>query len=207
MNKKNIAIIGLGGVGGYFGFKLSKYNEQSQNYEISFVARNETYQSIKERGLILISHEFPTDNSTRPDCLLQSISEIKNPDLVFICVKEYALEKVCTELLPNIKSDTILFPLMNGADIYERMRKFIPHHTIIPSCVYISAHIKDKGVIEQKSKPGKIIFGKDKLNQNKSIEWITKLFESSKIDYEFQEPRKSDMDKIYVHSKFCSCYI
>jgi 2-dehydropantoate 2-reductase len=202
MEKKNITIIGLGGVGGYFGFKINKHNEQSQENEISFVVRNETYQAIKERGLILLSKEF-TDNTTKPNHILQSISEISYPDLVFVCVKEYDLENVCLQLLPVTKPETILFPLMNGADIYERMRKIIPHHTIIPSCVYISAHIKDKGIIEHKSNPGKIIFGKDKLNPEKSIEWIGNLFKKSNIDFDFQEnPEKAIWTKFMFIASF-----
>jgi 2-dehydropantoate 2-reductase len=198
----NIAIIGLGGVGGYFGFKINKQNEQSQENEISFVVRNETYQAIKERGLILLSKEF-TDNTTKPNHILQNISEISNPDLVFVCVKEYDLENVCLQLLPVIKPETILFPLMNGADIYERMRKIIPYHTIIPSCVYISAHIKDKGIIAHKSNPGKIIFGKDKLNPDKSIEWIGNLFKKSNIDFDFQEtPEKAIWTKFMFIASF-----
>ncbi|MDN5481081.1 MAG: 2-dehydropantoate 2-reductase, partial [Chryseobacterium sp.] len=57
MTKKHIVVIGLGGVGGYFGFKINQENESSQKYKICFVARGETYQKVKEKGLVLISPE------------------------------------------------------------------------------------------------------------------------------------------------------
>jgi len=50
---------------------------------------------------------------------------------------------------------------MNGADIYDRIRKIIPNNIILPSCVYIASHIKEKGIVEHKGKAGKLIFGKD----------------------------------------------
>lgn len=47
----NIAIIGIGGVGGYFGGKLSK--GKSEELQIYFVARGEHGKKIRENGLVL----------------------------------------------------------------------------------------------------------------------------------------------------------
>ena len=57
--KKTITIIGLGGVGGYFGFKLAQTYSDSLDVTITFVARNETYTIIKDKGLTLLSAEHP----------------------------------------------------------------------------------------------------------------------------------------------------
>ena len=72
MNKKNIVIIGLGGVGGYFGFKINETNRIENLHEVSFVARGETYQVVKEKGLTLISSEH-SGQKTRPNALYQDI--------------------------------------------------------------------------------------------------------------------------------------
>ena len=57
--KKSITVIGLGGVGGYFGFKLAQTYNIPPNITITFVARNETYNIIKDKGLTLLSAEHP----------------------------------------------------------------------------------------------------------------------------------------------------
>lgn len=186
MNKKNIVIVGLGGVGGYFGFKINQTNEADKKNHISFVARAQTYETVKEKGLTLLSAEHQ-NSLTKPDAIYENISEIENPDLVLICVKEYDLENVCNQLSKVITKNTILLPMMNGADIYDRIRKIIPHNTILPSCVYVASHIKEKGVVEQKGKAGKLIFGKDPEHTSEDIEWIVNLIENSKIDYQFKE--------------------
>lgn len=186
MNKKHIVIIGLGGVGGYFGFKINQTNETDKKQHISFVARAKTYETVKEKGLTLLSSEH-RNSVTKPDAIFQNISEIHNPDLVFICVKEYDLENVCNQLSKVIKKDAILLPMMNGADIYDRIRKIIPNNIILPSCVYIASHIKEKGIVEHKGKAGKLIFGKDPKNTSENIDWIVNLIKSSKIDFEFKE--------------------
>ena len=192
MDKKNIVIIGLGGVGGYFGFKISQNNEIEQQHEVSFVARGKTYDVVKNNGLTLVSQEHQK-STTRPSAIYQAISEIKNPDLVLICVKEYDLENVCFQLSEVIIKKTILLPMMNGADIYDRIQHIIPENIILPSCVYVASHIKEKGIVEHKGKPGKLILGKDPLFANANISWIIELIEKSKIDYEFKSNSMIDI--------------
>ena len=186
MNKKQITIVGLGGVGGYFGFKINQFNEKDNEFSVSFVARNETYTIVKENGLTLLSPEH-TESVTKPTAVYQTISEINNPDLILICVKEYDLENVCKQLQHVITENTILFPLMNGADIYDRIRKIIPNNTILPSCVYVASHIKAKGVVEHKGKAGKIIIGKDPNHPSENVDWIINLLQNSKIDFDFKD--------------------
>lgn len=192
MNKKNIIVVGLGGVGGYFGFKINQMNEIDHKNHVSFVARAETYKIVKDKGLTLVSEEHINGN-THPNSLYQSISEIQKPDLVFICVKEYDLENVCHELAQVISTETVLFPMMNGADIYDRIRAILPENTILPSCVYVASHIKEKGIVEHKGKPGKVIFGKDPAHLSENIDWIVNLIEKSKISFEFKENALEDI--------------
>lgn len=49
MRTKQLAIIGLGGVGGYFGFKLAQKYASSNAVIVSFVARAQTYDILKEK--------------------------------------------------------------------------------------------------------------------------------------------------------------
>ncbi|KAB1159998.1 2-dehydropantoate 2-reductase [Tenacibaculum aiptasiae] len=186
MSKKHIVIIGLGGVGGYFGFKISQENEATKTNTISFVARAQTYETVKKKGLTLHSPEHKNSN-TQPDFIHQHISDIQQPDVVFICVKEYDLENVCKQLTSVINQHTILIPMMNGADIYDRIRTIIPHNTTLPSCVYVASHIKEKGIVEHKGKSGKLIFGRDPEHSSEDLNWIIDLMENSKINYDFKE--------------------
>ena len=192
MNKKHIVIIGLGGVGGYFGFKINQNNETNKQHQISFIARGKTYQTVKEKGLTLLSSEHK-NSITTPNAIYQSISKIKSPDLVFICVKEYDLENVCSQLSKVITKNTVLLPMMNGADIYDRIRKVLPENIILPSCVYVASHIKEKGIVEHKGKTGQLIFGKDPKHSFEDIDWILNLIEKSNINFDFKESSQVDI--------------
>lgn len=192
MNKKHIVVVGLGGVGGYFGFKINQTNEASGKYKISFVARGETYEKVKENGLVLISPEHPNDR-THPNAIEENIRDIKNPDLVLICVKEYDLENVCRQLAEVITKDTVLLPMMNGADIYDRIRKIIPDHVILPTCIYVASHIKERGVVEHKGKAGKMIVGRDPQHFSAEVGWVVDLLQETKIDFDFKDNSLTDI--------------
>jgi len=192
MSKKHIAVLGLGGVGGYFGFKINQENEASKKYKISFVARGETYRKVKENGLVLLSPEHPV-NLTYPDAVKQHISDVKDPDLILICVKEYDLENICQQLKEVISKDTVLLPMMNGADIYERIRKIIPDNTILPTCIYVASHIKEKGIVEHKGKAGKMIIGRDPEHFSADVGWIVDMLKESKIDFDFKDNSLTDI--------------
>ncbi len=192
MNKKHIVVVGLGGVGGYFGFKINQVNEASGKYTVSFVARGETYDKVKENGLVLLSPEH-SNNRTLPNAIVQNISNIKNPDLVLICVKEYDLEHVCRQLKEVITENTVLLPMMNGADIYDRIRTIIPDHVILPTCIYVASHIKERGTVEHKGKAGKMIVGRDPEHFSSDVAWVTDLLRESKIDFDFKDNSLTDI--------------
>ncbi len=156
------------------------------------MARGETYDKVKENGLVLLSPEHPNDR-TRPNAIEENISDIKNPDLVLICVKEYDLENVCKQLKEVITKETIVLPMMNGADIYDRIRKIIPDHIILPTCIYVASHIKERGTVEHKGKAGKMIVGRDPEHFSSDVAWVTELLEESKIDFDFKDNSLADI--------------
>lgn len=197
MSKKHIVVLGQGGVGGYFGFKINQANETSKKYKVSFVARGETYQRIQKNGLVLLSPEHPIDH-TYPDAVEQNIRNLKDLDLVLICVKEYDLENICRELKEIISNETVLLPMMNGADIYERIRKIIPGNIILPTCLYVASHIKEKGIVEHKGKAGKMIVGRDPEHFSADVEWIVDVLKESKIDFDFKDNSITDIWTKYI---------
>ncbi|MGY0036272.1 ketopantoate reductase family protein [Pedobacter sp. NJ-S-72] len=187
MKTTEFAIIGLGGVGGYFGFKLAQKYASDNAVNVTFIAREKTYEIVKENGLTLLSAEHE-DSIARPHQIFKDVAELGQVDVfVIICVKEYDLENICNQLKDKIKNDTVILPLMNGVDIYERIRKIITNGIVLPSCVYVASHIKEKGVVEHKGNPGKIIVGKDPENKQFDPQSIVDLFKDAQIDIEYKE--------------------
>lgn len=177
----NIAIIGLGGVGAYYGFYINEH-AGDMDATVSFVARGEAYTRMKEDGLTLITKDGR--QVTKPDYVVDNIRELQAPDLVFICVKAYDLADVCTQLKGILKDETVIVQLMNGVDIYDRIRRILPTVTIAPACVYITSHIKEPAVVVQRGDFSKVIYG-DHPAGGRSIDIVGKVLEASKVDYRY----------------------
>ncbi|SFP95308.1 ketopantoate reductase family protein [Hymenobacter arizonensis] len=181
----DIAVVGLGGVGGYFGFKLAQHYANNPAARVTFVARGATYATVQAEGLTLLSAEH-AQSKVRPATLLDSVSALGEADLLLICVKEYDLEAVCRELQPRLAAGAVLLPLMNGVDIYDRIRRIIPQAIILPACVYVASHIKEKAVVEHKGNPGKIIAGQDPQHPDFDPRPVVSLLAEAGINIEYQ---------------------
>ena len=74
----------------------------------------------------------------KPTLVTCDISELPNLDFCLICIKSYDLKNVLIQLSPKIKNNTMISPLLNGVDIYERIRSSIINNGIVfPSYVYM----------------------------------------------------------------------
>lgn len=154
-----IAIIGMGGVGGYFGGKLAKAYVPSGHHQVYFVARGAHLAKIKERGLAVRADDgdftaFPTLAADRPQ-------EIGRVDLVLFCVKSYDFEEAARSMEELIGEDTLVLPLQNGVNKRGRMERTLGRGVALDGCVYMAVHIESPGVIRQAGGSRKLIFGRD----------------------------------------------
>jgi 2-dehydropantoate 2-reductase len=180
----NIAIIGIGGVGGYFGGKLTQLLKQDKDLNISFIARGKHLEEINKNGLLLDSDEGQM--ICRPDLATDRIEDLPDPDLCLVCVKSYDLDSAMTRLKPKIKDTTMILPLLNGVDIYERIRRIIPNGIVFPSCVYVGTHIEKPGKVTQRGGASAIIFGKDPRN-SLTPDALFDLFNKANIKYKWTD--------------------
>lgn len=183
----NIGIIGVGGVGGYFGGKLAKRFENSKENHIYFLARGEHFKEIKKNGLTLIMNGKDTINC-KPYIISDDVKDFPMLDVCLICVKGYHLKNVLENLKVCINEKTEVVPLLNGIDIPHRIHSIIPNALVYPSCVYVGTHIKCPGVVQQNGGDARIVTGQEasnKLEVNKPK--FLKLFDEADINYEYTE--------------------
>jgi len=151
------AIIGIGGVGGYYGGKLALRYSASDEHDVFFVARGDHLERIRHNGLKLITPEETL--TVLPSLATDDPRELGSLDLVVLCVKGYALDTASRSIADNLHVDSIVIPLLNGVDNAERLTALLPRGIILNGCVYISSHIVGPGVIEQVGGSGKLLFG------------------------------------------------
>jgi len=199
MGSINVCVVGVGGVGGYFGGKLAHTFSSNPDSPVNifFVARGKHLEAIKKNGLVLKSPEFGT-LICRPTLATERINTLPEIDIFLICVKGYDLLDVATSMRNQVKEKTVILPPLNGADIQERLRNQIETGIILPACVYFSAHIEEPGVVVHVGKPGKIVFGRDQDHPDYIPHEIFKIFEKSSIDYEWKDDANPAIWEKYI---------
>lgn len=152
-----IAVIGIGGVGGYFGGRLARHYAGSRNVEIIFVARGEHLRRIRQNGLRQITVEgnftaVPALATDRPE-------DCGRLDLALFCVKGYSLEESARQIRNNVDRGSTVISLLNGVDNVRLLKTILPETRILNGCVYIGAHIVEPGVVRQAGGSCQLFFG------------------------------------------------
>lgn len=179
MPKTKIIIVGIGGVGGYFGGLLARQYYENENKEISFVARGSHLQYIKKQGLKVISGQETW--TVHPKIATDDASEIGTADLIVLCTKSYDLESTIPLLLPAINKDTIVLPLLNGVDSKDKIKNILPDNLVLDGCVYIVSRLIQDGVIENSGNIQKLFFGLNNLEDDRLC-FFEDLFKRAGID-------------------------
>jgi 2-dehydropantoate 2-reductase len=188
------AIIGTGGVGGFFGSKLSK-----SGVDVWFLARGKHLDAMCENGLQVNSFEGnwtipPGKFASKPD-------DIGIVDVVLFCVKSYDTESAAKELTPLLSDTTIIISLQNGVDNEEKIRKVIPRGIVFGGVAYIYSTITAPGVITHTVGPTKIVFGElqkpDDATTRKSNEILEAMIHAN-INATRADDIRSEMWKKYV---------
>ena len=189
----NVVVVGIGGVGGYFGGLLARHystdaerRDPEEAVKITFVARGAHLKAIREKGLLLNTSE-QSGLVCLPGEAKANIEQPGPPDLCLFCVKGYDLEEVSRRLSPVVAEHTVVVPLLNGVDIRERIRTHVKTGIVLPACVYVSASIDRPGVVTQKGMAGVLISGKDPDHPGYEPASVVKFFEQAGISVQYRE--------------------
>lgn len=156
---KHLAVLGLGGVGGYLGGMLAKHYEKNPNVTISFICRGDHLQQIEEHGLHVKTPSL--DFVAKPNHATDKPESIKPIDFLFCCTKTYGLESALHSIKTCVHRNTIFIPLLNGVDSFEHIKKIFPDNPVWNACIYIVSRKIAPGEIVVSGIEPKFFFGTD----------------------------------------------
>ena len=149
-------IIGAGGTGGILGFYMTKAGK-----DVTLIARNAHLEAMQKQGL---SVEKMWKNETEripvgAESMESYEAKGEKADVILVCVKKYSLDS-CIPFIQNISHEnTIVVPVLNvygtGAYIQEKLPKIL----VTDGCIYVSANIKQPGVLLQHGEILRVFFG------------------------------------------------
>jgi len=144
-----IAVIGAGAVGCYYGAKLLR-----AGHDVTLIGRQAHVDAINARGLHFESAEF---TGFIPARATTDVASLTPPDLVLFAVKSGDTDSTAVTLKPVLKADTIVLSLQNGVDNPQRLRAILSQ-PVIAAAVYVAAEMPGAGHIKHNGR-GELIIG------------------------------------------------
>lgn len=149
-------IIGAGGTGGILGFYMTKAGK-----DVTLIARNAHLEAMQKQGLS-VEKMWTNETETIPvgaESMESYEAKGEKADVILVCVKKYSLDS-CIPFIQNISHEnTIIVPVLNVYGTGAYLQEKLPKVLVTDGCIYVSANIKQAGVLLQHGEILRVFFG------------------------------------------------
>lgn len=158
-----IAVLGAGGVGGYFGARLA-----ASGSDITFIARGKHLEAMRKNGLSVIS---PLGNVTiQNPKVVDSVDHVEEADLVVVAVKLWDTEAAAESLKTLTDRGAAVVSFQNGVHKDEALAAHLPTDSLLGGVSYIASVISEPGVITHSGTLQKLVFGEYDGRRSQRVE-------------------------------------
>jgi 2-dehydropantoate 2-reductase len=148
----NIAVLGAGGVGGYYGGILAR-----AGHRVAMLARGAHLEALRERGLEV---RTPDGSFTVAVEATGDPGELRGIDLAVVAVKSYSLAEIAPAARLLAERGASVLPLLNGVEAADRLiAGGVPAAQVLGGLAEISAARIGPGVVERRSPFQRIVVG------------------------------------------------
>lgn len=147
-----IAVVGAGGVGGYFGAKLAHVGE-----DVTFIARGATLAALQKSGICVdsILGDFTVDHVTAAD----DPSTVGVVDAVLVAVKAWQVADIAPSLKPLVGNETGVVPLENGIEAPDDLIRGLGPANVLGGLCAIVSFVVEPGHIRHAASEPIVAFG------------------------------------------------
>jgi 2-dehydropantoate 2-reductase len=187
-----IAVIGSGGVGGFYGGRLAH-----AGYDVSFVARGRHLAAMREHGLTV-------ENDPQGDIRLPQVAATDDPatigavDVVLIAVKLWDTETAALAARPLVTPRTAVISLQNGVTKDDILCRTFPPSAVMGGVVYVATHIARPGVIRQIGTMQRCVIGEYDGERSERAERLVEAMRSAGIQAEVSSDIRRSIWEKYV---------
>ena len=149
-------IIGAGGTGGILGFYMTKAGK-----DVTLIARNAHLEAMQKQGLS-VEKMWTNETESIPvgaESMESYEAKGEKADVILVCIKKYSLDS-CIPFIQNISHEnTIVVPVLNVYGTGAYLQEKLPELLVTDGCIYVSANIKQPGVLLQHGEILRVFFG------------------------------------------------
>ncbi|HEV3072950.1 MAG TPA: 2-dehydropantoate 2-reductase N-terminal domain-containing protein, partial [Thermoanaerobaculia bacterium] len=147
-----IAILGAGGVGGYYGGLLAH-----AGHPVAMLARGAHLEALRQRG---IEVRMPGETFTAAVAATDDPRQLGEIELAILAVKSYSLPEIAPAVRQVAAAGAIVLPLLNGVEVNDRLAAAgVPLDRQLGGLSRISAARLGPGVVERRSPFQQVVVG------------------------------------------------
>jgi 2-dehydropantoate 2-reductase len=165
----NIAILGAGGVGGYYGGILARAGNR-----VALLARGSHLEALRERGLEV---RTPEGTFTVAVEAVGDADELRGIELAVVAVKSYSLAEIAPAARLLAERGAVVLPLLNGVEAADRLIEAgVPGERVLGGLTEISAVRIGPGIVERRSPFQRVVVGERAGGASERAERIAAAF-------------------------------
>jgi 2-dehydropantoate 2-reductase len=175
-----IAVLGAGGVGGYFGARLA-----ASGSDITFIARGKHLEAMRKDGLRVIS---PLGDITiQNPKVVDSVNLVEEADLVVVAVKLWDTEAAAKSLKTLTDRGAAVVSFQNGVHKDEALAAHLSAGSLLGGVSYIASVISEPGVVTHSGTLQKLVFGEYDGRRSQRVEKFLAACEKAGITAEISD--------------------
>jgi 2-dehydropantoate 2-reductase len=172
-----IAVMGAGGVGGYFGARLAQ-----AGHVVAFVARGRHLAAMREHGLTVKS-TLGNVALARPT-VTDDPAALGRADIVLFTVKLWDTESAAAAVRPLVADGGVIVSFQNGVGSVERIGAIVGAERVMGGVAQIAATIAEPGVISHTGTMARLRFGPVLTAQRPAADALLAACKGAGIDAE-----------------------
>ncbi len=194
LKEKKIAVVGVGGVGGYLAGMLAKSFPH-----VTVAAHGKRGGQLMRKGIVLHS-DYHGEIRVKPQKVVIDASLLGEQEIIFVCVKNYSLEEACLELKDAVSENTILVPVMNGVNKADVMRGLVGKGTVVDAVIYIIAYMNPDGSVRQMGDLANLLIGMENpsFEDREKVREVEEILASAGIDSRISDDIRRDVWGKYI---------
>ena len=187
-----IAMMGSGGVGGFFGGRLAR-----AGHDVTFIARGEHLRALREKGLRI-------ESEAQGDIELPRVNAVEEPAAigpvyaVIVSVKLWDTESAARAIKPLIGPETGVVSLQNGVIKDDILRRELGEAPVMGGVGYVATHIARPGVIQQVGTMQRIVVGEHDGRRSERVRRLHEALVESGVTAELSDDIRRAIWEKYV---------
>ncbi len=170
-----IAVVGAGGVGGYFGATLSR-----AGHDVRLLARGAHRDAIRANGLRILDPDVEWTARVEAN---DDVEKLLLADLAIVAVKSYSIPEVAPAVARLAAAGAVVLPLLNGVEACESLAALgVPSASMLAGLVFVGVEKSAPGVITRKSRFQIVVLGEPAGGNSERAERVAGAFRDAGAD-------------------------